>query len=162
MISQFSDSDMALNNFERFLSQRNTFEADMESFLKRPKSLEMCIGIFSTSQFLSDTLIQNPQYFEWCTNINEIVETKSRLAFHDDISSALIDISDGDAWRSEIRNMRRREILRVALRDLMLNVTLRSITKELSYLAEAIISAALNHAWQEMRASFDLDLVTKC
>ena len=44
----------------------------------------------------------------------------------------------------------------------MLNVTLRSITKELSYLAEAIISAALNHAWQEMRASFDLDLVTKC
>lgn len=162
MMSHYSDPDMALNNFERFLTQRNTFDADMDSFLKRPKSLEMCIGIFSTSQFLSDTLIQNPQYFEWCTNINEIVETKSRLAFHDDISSALVDMSDIDAWRSNVRKVRRREILRIALRDLMLNVTLRSVTKELSYLAEAIISTVLNHAWISAKSKYDAHLVEAC
>jgi glutamate-ammonia-ligase adenylyltransferase len=162
LMSQYSDPDMALNNFERFLVQRNNFEKDMAYFLEKPKSLEMIVGVFSTSQFLSDTLIQNPEYFEWCTNVNEVVKTKSRIAFHNDTEKALELTNDIEAWRSDIRNLRRREILRIALRDLMLNVTLRSITKELSYLAEAIISKVLDKTWEAAKQTFNPELVAAC
>ena len=162
MMSHFSDPDMALNNLERFLTQRNNFEEDMQSFLKSPKSLEICIGIFSTSQFLSDTLIQNPDYFEWCTNINEIVKTKSRLQYHNDIAEELHGDRDIDEWRADVRKVRRREILRTALRDQMLNVTLSSVTKELSYLAEAIISNVIEQAWKSAKTEFEPEVVSLC
>ena len=137
------DPDMALNNWERFTTVCGDPELHFEQLLSQPKRLELLLKIFSSSQFLADILIKHPDFFDWVTEPGRIKRIRSRDVIVGDLSSASVACPDIGSWRAAIRRLRKREILRIATRDICLGVPIEEIMLELSNLAEGFIEAEL-------------------
>ncbi len=144
------DPDMALNNWERFIHSVGSPEFHFNLLLSQPMRLDILMAVFAGSQFLSDTLIRNPGFFEWLM-IPDILHRNRR---RDDLDAELLQAArtfrGREAWLNKMRRFRRREILRVGVRDIFLGVPTETVMTELSTLAEALLQAALERAWQDL------------
>lgn len=112
--------------------------------------------LFCSSRFLSEDLLKHP---DWILDISDITHALGR----DDYSRRLREfLSQNEASKpgaAELAQFRRRELVRVAIRDLAGRATLEVITSELSSLADAILSRALSEAEAELTSRFGQPLV---
>ena len=145
------DPDTALNNWERFVRSVPDPHTHYALILSQPTRADILLRLFAVSQFLSDTLVQHPEYVDILTSPEQIHRQYSR----EDIEQELRDISrsdqDHDGWLNRLREMRRREILRIGTRDLCLQKPVREITRDISLLAEASIQIALERILEELK-----------
>jgi len=178
------DPDMALNNWERLLGFLNDPEEHFELLLSQPKRLEILLSIFAGSQFLSDSLIRNPEFFEWATLPEHLHEVRKRTQI-EALFRELSRSADSDTrWRNDLRRFKRREVLRIGIRDICLDAPIEEIMQELTVLAEALLQVALERAWarvsvpeladrfcllafgklggEELNYSSDIDLLALC
>ena len=155
------DSDMALNNWERFIKSLPDPKVHFEVLLSQPMRLEILLSIFSGSQFLADTLVKNPEFFDWVTTPENVHKIRIGKSLEDELKTMAKKYQSQEEWLNGIRRFRRREILRIGIRDICLKVSTREIMLELSLLAESITQIALERAWlalkQEGRLSGDMD-----
>ncbi len=153
MLSQKPDPDMALNNWERFTAAlaEDGPEKARAHFVRlhaQPMRLELLLSIFSASQFLADTLVRNPEFFEWVTDPATLQGTRSREDMRRELAALGREHTDNAPWLNALRRFRRRELLRVGTRDIALRAPLADITRDLSNLADALLEVALERAWQ--------------
>jgi glutamate-ammonia-ligase adenylyltransferase len=145
------DPDMALNNWERFVSALEMPDAHFKMLLSQPQRLRILLSIFSRSQFLAESLIQHPDLLDWITSADVLNPPRRKEDISSELRELALQIPDRTAWCDALRRLRRREILRIGTRDICLKKPVEIITGELSDLADVIIDAALRHAWQRMR-----------
>ncbi len=126
------DPEQAERYFERW---RQTWGAE-----PAPRVLRAAIAIFGCSGFLSEAVLREPQL------IAEIVEAED---FHRVLTKEDYLLRRPMAC-VPLAHFRRREILRIALRDILGIARLPEITLELSHLADAILEAA----YRNVRAGF--------
>ena len=111
-------------------------------------ALECAVNLFSYSRFLSEAALQRPQ------SILDIATGGSfyRLLTVDDFEQRLFEFlgekHQGVPAAVDLARFRRRQIMRIALRDAMGAAKLPDLTEELSSLADAI----LNFAFTRIRA----------
>jgi glutamate-ammonia-ligase adenylyltransferase len=141
------DPDMALNNWERFLGALEDPEEHFRLLLSQPKRLDILLRIFAGSQYLSDSLIRDPDFFEWAT----MPEHLHALRRRDQVEAVFKPLSRATAsthrWRNQLRRFKRREILRIGIRDICLDVPIEEVMEELSNLAEALLEVELQRLW---------------
>ena len=142
-LSQRPDPDMALNNWERFVDALPDPAAHLAEMLSQPKRLEILLDIFSTSQFLADALIREPALLDYISEERSLRPRREKSDIAGELASLSRASPDADTWRDELRGFRRKEILRIGARDICLGMGTRSITEELSSLADCILEAAL-------------------
>lgn len=138
------DPDMALNNWERFVSSLPESRPHYEMLLYQPMRLDILMSIFSGSQFLSDTLIRNPDFFEWITQPDTVNSLLRHESATDDLRRLLDPAGDLETCANLIRTYKKRHILRIGTRDICLHTPIRDIVRELSTLADVIVQAALD------------------
>ena len=137
------DPDMALNNWERFLHAIPDPPGHLRLMLSQPMRLEILLKLFSASQFLADTLVRDPGFLDHIVRPEVLHTPRGADAVAQELAETCGLTPDPDAWRGELRRLRRREILRIGARDICLGVPTRRIMAELSDLADGIIAAAL-------------------
>ncbi len=180
-LGQCSDPDRALNNWERFISVLDDPLQHMDLLLKQPARLSILIDVFSTSQYLSDLLVKYPEYLNWVTSQQSLSVTLKRGHLLKDTEILRKTYTDTDEWRKQIRKLKHREMLRIAIRDLSLHIDLGIIVREISVLAEVLIQSCLKRmdldpeteekicilamgklGGTELNYSSDIDLVAIC
>lgn len=137
------DPDMALNNWERFVSRIPYAAEHFDVLLSQPRRLEILLGIFSRSQFLADTLAADPEFFDWVTeprNLHQARTPQTRLA---ELHALTLENQDTASWRRALCLFRRRELLRIGTRDIYLQAPIENIMQDLSALADSILTAEL-------------------
>ena len=142
------DPDMALNNWERFSGALEDPEEHFRLLLSQPKRLDILLKIFAGSQFLSDSLIRDPEFFEWATKPQHLHKVRRRdqvEAVFKPLSPAAVPV---ERWRDDLRRFKRREILRIGIRDICLDVPIEEVMEELSNLAEALLQVELERLWE--------------
>ena len=136
-----SDPDMALNNFERFVAASRS-PLSLGSLLERdPTSLPVLLQILSTSQFLADLLVQDPEGYD----LLRITEGQpvARDVLVEEITAEVAVLSDERVVKDVLRRYKRRETLRIAYGDIVRNQPIETVTRQISYLADAVCEAAL-------------------
>ncbi|TVQ37820.1 MAG: glutamate-ammonia-ligase adenylyltransferase [Spirochaetaceae bacterium] len=142
------DPDMALNNWDRFMAAIADPLEHIRRLQLQPQRLRILIAIFAGSQFLSDTLIQNPDFLDWVTEYQVVRSIRSLREISEDLAAIAAECLDQRDWLNALRRFRRREILRIGTRDICLHAPLVEITEELSNLADALTQAALEDIWR--------------
>jgi [glutamine synthetase] adenylyltransferase / [glutamine synthetase]-adenylyl-L-tyrosine phosphorylase len=143
-----ADPDMAINNLERFIAASRNPMATAALFERDPQALPNLLQIFSTSQYLSDLLIVDHDAYDLLRMtegqpvsrqalVEEMVADVRTLTNHADVSAAL-------------RRFKRRELLRIAYGDIVRGQPVATVARQLSYLADAIVEAALDYTWRHM------------
>ena len=136
------DPDMALNNWEKFVHAAGNGAEHFSELVSQPKRLEILLAIFAGSQFLSDTLIRNPEFFVWATSPESVWQRRSGADYRHTLEELRRSAADHRAWLNELRRFRKQEILRIGTRDICLNVAIRDVMAELSALAGEIVRQA--------------------
>jgi len=146
-----SDPDMALNNLERFfagarnpLSLATLFERDAEA-------LPILLQIFATSQHFSDVLILDSESYD----LLRITEGQpvAREYLVSELAAEVDSLAGDDvAVSAALRRFKRRETLRIAYGDIIRNQPVSTVTRQISYLADAIAEAALRAARRKLAA----------
>ncbi len=148
------DPDMALNNWERFINAVPSPEFHYGIMLSQPMRLEILLRIFSWSQFLADTLVRNPGFLDWVV-LPEIIGVKrDKESLLAELRGTRLSCGDRREWLNELRRLRRREILRIGVRDVGLGVSVVEIMEELSTVAQAFIEAVVEGCWDNLEVDF--------
>jgi glutamate-ammonia-ligase adenylyltransferase len=146
IIKRTPDPDMALNNWERYIRSLASPEFHYNVLLSQPMHLEMLLTIFSNSQFLSDTLIRYPGFFDWLMNPELLNSVRKREDLENELRMASESCREERDWLNKLRRFRRREILRIGTRDIYMGISSRVIMHELSILAEACTQVVFEHS----------------
>ncbi len=142
-----ADPDMALNNLDRFVSEARNPLSLGTLFERDPESLATLLQIISTSQHLADYLATDPEAFDLLRLTEGEPVSRDRLV--DDLVSEVDALDHEPSVLRALRRFKRRETLRIAYGDIIREQPLRTVTTQISYLADAILEAALRAAWQK-------------
>jgi glutamate-ammonia-ligase adenylyltransferase len=140
------DPDRALNNLERFFSSARSPLSLASLFERDREALSILLQIFSTSQHLSDVLITDPQAYD-LLRLTE-GQAVSRQTLIDEICAEIATLPTDTLVMTALRRYKRRETLRIAYGDIVRGQALDTVTKQISYLADAIVEGALQFAWR--------------
>jgi len=145
-----ADPDMALNNLDRFIAATRTPLATGTLFERDGEALPTLLQIFDASQHFSDVLITDPEGFDVLrTTAGQPVAREDLVK---DLVAEVEALDDDRAVLRAIRRFKRRETLRIAYGDVIREQSLRVVTQQISFLAEAILEAALWAAWRKIQS----------
>ncbi len=154
LLAQVPDPDGALNFLE--LYARGAPEAVSEYIARNPTALHYLLVIFSYSRFLSETLVQQPELILWLhrTGPRENLErVKTIEELHEEFARfEAVTLSQPPAVI--LARFKRREYLRITLRDVLGIATLAETTMELSHLADVLLQRALRACEQKLENSY--------
>jgi glutamate-ammonia-ligase adenylyltransferase len=161
LLAQTPAPDDALNFLERFLRPETGAPPRIIKFLEeRPAALHYLLTVFSYSRFLSETLIQQPGLISTLLRPPRAGESESQSARGIERSRSLENLREEYA-RFEtasfdtppavaLARFKRREYLRIMLRDVLGFATLADTTLELSQLADMLLDRALRFSAQKL------------
>ena len=149
-LPRLSDPDMALNNLDRFVtSARNPLA--LGSLLERDdEALPILLQIFSTSQYLSDLLITDSESYDLLRMTEG--QPVGRRVLVDELASEVETLADEPAIMAALRRLKRRETLRISYGDMIRGQRLEIVTRQISYLADAILEGAVRAARKSLEA----------
>jgi glutamate-ammonia-ligase adenylyltransferase len=153
-LQDLPDAESAARFF-RQLSEQKPVEAN--KLFKNKGLLSDVLTLVSFSPLLATTLLQNPAYISWLAR--QRVEAKTR-----DKEELLESLARFSMTNSQIETpvllarFRRRELMRIYLRDIRRLGTIAEITEEISHLADAVLEYALRVARQEMDNRYGIPL----
>ncbi len=154
LLAPLPDPDGALNYLERFLSSDNAqgLDESLTYMSRHPAALHYALVIFSYSRYLSETLVQQPSLVAWLHRPAKsrqfrrgIEHIKSQEDLEEDFSrfeAAEMDLDPAVL----LSRFKRREYLRIILRDVLGLASLTETTLELSELADLLLRRALRMA----------------
>ncbi|MGH9805115.1 MAG: hypothetical protein ACRD4D_08070 [Candidatus Acidiferrales bacterium] len=153
LLAQVPDPDGALNRLERFTRELPLRVAD--ALTRQPTLLHYLLALFAHSSFLSETLIQQPELAQWLGRERNLERLKSRdelLEEYARFEATALEVEPALA----LARFKRRQYLRITLRDILGLATLVETTLELSVLADVLLDKALTRAQTELRARYGL------
>lgn len=129
-----------------------------ETFLKLADStaaLRYLIAVFAHSRFLTDEVLESPELIERLMGAGDMHRARSTEDFHARLErdvGSFAEADPRDAW--PLARFRRRQILRILVRDVLGFGELSEITGELSSLADATIGFAYERIRDDLKARF--------
>lgn len=141
---RLADPDMALNNLERFLQSARSPLSMAALFERDPNSLPNLLQMLNCSQYLSDQLCTDPESYELLRTTRG--RPVSRELLVEELVTEVQAVHDEESVMRVLRRFKRRETLRIAYGDFVAQLPVAQVTRQISYLADALIDAALQFA----------------
>lgn len=141
LLAESPDPDTALMFFERLID-----DPEILQLLERHHALaHYAVVVFGHSRFLGETLIQNTDLLSSLLREKNLDRSFSREEFHEALARfrARSFESDGSVL---LARFKRREYIRIMLRDVLKIAPLAETTAEISALADVLIEEALRQA----------------
>ncbi len=145
-----SDPDMALNNLDRYLAAARNPLSVGALFERDAEALPTLLQILSSSQYLADVLVRDPAGFELVRLTDGAPLAKPVLV--DELCAEVIMLDDEAAALLALRRFKHRETMRIAFGDIVRRQNIETVTRQISYLAEAICEAALRFVYKKLAA----------
>ena len=146
------DPDAALNNFERFVSAAFDRLWLYRLLHDAPFLLRILSTCFGSSTYFSDILVRNPEYFYELIDAEVMNDPKDRETMYRELSQAVRPFNLAEQKLDAVRGYKRKESLRLGLRDLLGDADLETTTRELTNLAEATLQVCYEIGTDELTA----------
>ncbi len=144
ILPSLADADMALNNLDRWFQQIESKKYWAGLLEEQGRGLEILLQLFSTSQFLADVLISYPGDILRVRNPQSVSLVREDLV--EQLGQQLKAVKDGNEQLNCLREFRQRYQLIIGAKDIIWERSIEEITRELSWLAEALVEVALRLA----------------
>lgn len=149
-IGASADPDQALNFLER-MTAASPDPSRLLSRLGDPDPARRLAALLGGSSFLAGTLLENPdEWIEWLSQRDLLDRARDVPAMLADLESMIPQGASVETVHSVLRRFHRREMIRIALRDILEAAPLPETAGEISALAEASVRAACRTAWDAL------------
>jgi glutamate-ammonia-ligase adenylyltransferase len=142
------DPSRVARYFDEFASRHREL---FNSIIADPVRAPWLAAIFGCSAFLSEELLRHP---DWLLAVTDVYQELSTGDYKQRLSAFLQERGVLIATALDLAMFRRRELVRILLRDRLSYGSLAGITEEISNLADAILACALSHVQEEVEARY--------
>jgi [glutamine synthetase] adenylyltransferase / [glutamine synthetase]-adenylyl-L-tyrosine phosphorylase len=110
--------------------------------------------VWACSDFVADACLRDPRLLPWLAGAGRLRGASTREWLEADLASEVAGDPDDAAFMDGLRRFRRRQLARIAWRDLAGLEDVEPVLRELSLLADVCIGAARDHAASGLRLRF--------
>ncbi len=140
--------DAAVNQFERLAESASP---DLLSLLEKHQFLiHYAVVVFAVSSWLGETLIHNSDLFQGFVRDRSLDRTHSREEFQEDFARMRSRSSEADT-AVLLARFKKREYVRIMLRDVLGVASLAETTAEISCLSDVLIEEALRDVHSQLQ-----------
>jgi glutamate-ammonia-ligase adenylyltransferase len=153
LLADCPDPDSTLLLFDRLLSEG--LSENLRLIESHPFLAHYAIAVFGNSRYLGETLVRNPDLLQTLLREKKLDQSFS----HDEFSEALARFRLRSFERDVsllLSRFKRREYVRIMLRDVLRIAPLAETTGEISALSDVLIQDALREAESAMEKRFGL------
>ncbi|MBC7821072.1 MAG: hypothetical protein IAG10_29655, partial [Planctomycetaceae bacterium] len=143
LLAESPSADASLVGLERLLRAVPDRRELFWQLLHSPRAIEVLLTIFAASPYLTDLLLCEPSLLSQLTQPQLLRELRSRPEFFDAAILAVEGATTADERAIALRDFQHGELLRIGVCDFLGLFDLRSVTNQLSLLADATVQAAL-------------------
>ncbi len=142
-LSHTPDPDLGLLQLRRLAEGETQSQALAATFREKPGAAERVCRVLGSSRFVGDALLRQPEVVELLGDDDWLGRPREAGELMEAALETLRWRSDTEARRSGLRRFKRRELLRIAARDLVGLAPIETTASELAMLAEACVEAAV-------------------
>ncbi len=157
-IARTADPDQALNHWERFLQSGINRAALFEYLHGSPRMLHLLCAIFGNSDSLAQTLIRDPLLVYWLIEEQVLTRRPTRASLDRALRRTLANLTTVELKLEALRRFRRREMLRIGVRDLLGLDDVPDTTTALSDLAAVLIQVAYEIVEADLRRRYGVPM----
>ncbi len=154
--------DMLLVRLTRYFDACMNRRSELAFIVSAPRYLDLLATLLGESHFLTDIICRNPAFMVWLWGEAALDQPSRREEQCVALLNQVKAFNVFDAQCQSMRRFKRREILRIATRDIFAHASVRSVTEDLSNLADATLEAALFCASQELQRRYGESSATFC
>ncbi|HJU05282.1 MAG TPA: hypothetical protein VJ692_09005 [Nitrospiraceae bacterium] len=152
--AETADPDQALTHWDRFL-QAGANRIQLFQFLAdAPPILHLLCRLFGNSPSMAETLIRDPLLVYWLVEEQVLTRRPLREDLDASLRRMLANVSATELKLDALRRFRRREMLRIGVRDLLRLADVRETTETLSDVAGILIQAAYEITAADLRKQY--------
>ena len=144
------DPERALNNWERFFRVLPSIDDFLELLATSPRLPATLSTLFSGSQYLTDMVLQVPSIVDWLEVEGRLYTPRNKEEMAHDLADLLEHGTSLDDRFRMLRHFRKREMVRIGLRDLTRQGDLVETTEDLSNLADVCLGGAYEVGFQDL------------
>jgi glutamate-ammonia-ligase adenylyltransferase len=142
-LSSTPDPDLGLLQLRRLAEGEVRSASLARTFRESPRAAERTCRLLGSSRLLGDALRRQPDFIEALGDDEALAREKSRDELVEEALGNLTWRSTADERRVGLRRFKRREMLRIAGRDVLGFASIEATEGELAGLADACVEAAL-------------------
>ncbi len=157
-IGRTADPDLALNQWERWLASGVSRSAVLEYLGSAPRMLDLVCSIFGNSNSLAFTLVHDPLLLYWLAQQNVLSTAPTKAGMDRAVRNSLDSVIATELKLDVLRRFRRREMLRIGVRDLLRLADVEETTASLSDLASVLIDTAYRIVDAGLRAEYGIPM----
>ena len=153
LLAESPDPDSSLLFFDRLVSEAGT--EVLRLIERHPFLVHYAISVFGHSRYLGETLIQNPDLLQIFLREKKLDQSFSR----DEFAESLARYRSRSFERDNsllLARFKRREYVRIMLRDVLKIAPLAETTAEISALSDVLIEEALREAQSTLESRYGL------
>jgi glutamate-ammonia-ligase adenylyltransferase len=152
-VARTADPDQALNHWERLLD--NVTRSSFLDYLRSsPRMLDLLCTIFGNSDSLAFTLIRDPMLIYWLAEEDVLSRPPTAEGMRRGLRKQLGQLTVKELKLEAVRRFRRREMLRIGVRDLLRLADVQETTGSLSDLASLLIHAVYEIVDADLRRQY--------
>ncbi|TAJ25788.1 MAG: hypothetical protein EPO64_07535 [Nitrospirae bacterium] len=149
-----ADPDQALDHWEQ-LFRDGVNRIQLFDYLGgSPRMLHLLCTMFGNSPSLAQTLIRDPLLIYWLAEEQVLTRQPSRAVLDRTLRASVSNVETVGLKLESLRRFRRREMLRIGIRDLLRLASVQESTAALSTLAAVLIQAAYEIVAVELRRQY--------
>lgn len=153
-LSETADPDQALNHWECFLHTTGSRIQLLHYLAGAPRMLHMLCTLFGNSPYLAQTLIRDPLLVYWLAEEQVLTRRPSWRELQTAVQNMLANVTALELKLDALRRFKRREMLRIGVRDLLRLSSVRDTTAALSDLATVSIQAAYEMVERDLHVRY--------
>jgi glutamine synthetase adenylyltransferase len=146
------DPDRLLVNCDRWLESLGATLTYYRLFAETPHALKPVLAVLGASDYMADTLLQNPELSEILLDVRLLTRPRPRSEMRRDLSRLLRACTSYWMQLDRLRAFKQQEYLRITALDLLGKATLTETMRALSDLADVCADAALEASHRELAA----------
>jgi glutamate-ammonia-ligase adenylyltransferase len=151
LLASVPDPETATRYLERLQQEA---PSAFDRVTSSPAALRCAVNLFSYSAFLSDAVLKNPERILQVANSGNFYRVLTVEEYEERLFDFLGKDHTGIPSAVDLARFRRREMLRIVLRDVLAVGSLSDVTEELSNLADAILDVTYIHIRAEFVARY--------
>jgi [glutamine synthetase] adenylyltransferase / [glutamine synthetase]-adenylyl-L-tyrosine phosphorylase len=148
------DPELALAGLLRFTEATLSRAGLFNDLLQHSVLMDMMVRVLGDSAFFTDILVRDPSLFRWLTATGVLNRTDVADDLREDVRHMAEAFPRSERHLDALRRMLRREVLRIGVQDVLGLADLRTVTGELSEVADIMIDAVLGVALKQMKLKY--------
>ena len=135
------------------IASRTTY---LELLLENPQAIEQLIELCAQSQMIAEQVARYPILLDELLNTEALRNPLPFTQYPDELKQYMLRLpqDDEEQFIDGLRQFKQSILLRVAAADILGVLPVMKVSDHLTYLAEAIIDAVVNFAWQQVSQRF--------